>query len=90
MVGWFAVWAAKGAFVVVNLVIAYDADGAIAVGILGLASYLAPAILAPFAGLPVAGSITQWTGVAALPPGRLSARVTPVAVPAPVLLIVTV
>ncbi len=54
MVGWFAVWAAKGAFVVVNLVIAYDADGAIAVGILGLASYLAPAILAPFAGLPVA------------------------------------
>ncbi len=54
MLGWFAVWAGKGAFLVVNLVIAYDVGGPVAVGILGLASYLPTAILAPFAGVPVA------------------------------------
>src|SRR5512142_2026271 len=35
-------------------------------------------------------SMTQWTGVPPLPPGRASLRVTPLAVPAPVLLTVTV
>ena len=35
-------------------------------------------------------SMTQVTGVAALPPGRLSASLTPVALPTPVLLSVTV
>src|SRR5579884_2043356 len=42
------------------------------------------------AGLPVVLSMTQCTGLAALPPGRLSARVTPVASPGPPLLTVTV
>ena len=54
MIGWFAVWAGKGAFLVVNLVIAYDVGGAPAVGVLGLAAYLPTALLAPFAGVPVA------------------------------------
>lgn len=54
MVGWFAIWAGKGAFLVVNLVLAYAAGGAVAVGILGLASYLPAALIAPFAGVPVA------------------------------------
>src|SRR5437764_1127153 len=37
----------------------------------------------------LAGLIVQCTGVATLPPGRASVRVTPVAVPAPVLVIET-
>ena len=54
MVGWFAVWAGKGAFFVVNLVLAFDVGGPVAVGLLGLAAYLPAAVLAPFAGVPVA------------------------------------
>src|SRR3989442_267645 len=46
-------------------------------------------LMANAAGLPVEPSITQWTGVPALPPGSASVRVTPVALPAPVLLTVT-
>src|SRR4029077_5201988 len=41
-------------------------------------------------GVPVLPSITQCTGVDALPPGNASLRVTPVALPAPLLLTVTV
>src|SRR5919204_3001146 len=47
-------------------------------------------LMAKLAGLPVEVSMTQCTGLPALPPGRASVRVTPVALPAPVLLTVTV
>lgn len=49
---WFTINAGKWAFLVTNLVIAYDHGGAPALGLLGLARYLTPTILAPFAGLP--------------------------------------
>lgn len=49
---WFAVNAGKWAFLVANLVMAYEAGGAIAVGILSLFRFLVPTIIAPFAGLP--------------------------------------
>ncbi len=49
-----------------------------------------PPVRLKLAGLPVVPSMTQVTGVAALPPGRLSASSTPVALPWPVLLIVSV
>ncbi|MEO5884570.1 MAG: MFS transporter [Candidatus Limnocylindrales bacterium] len=52
MLAWLAVNAGKWAFLVVNLVLAYDAGGAVAIGVLGLARFLIPTILAPFAGLP--------------------------------------
>ncbi len=51
---WLAVNTGKWAFLVTNLVIAYEAGGAAAVGILGLARYLTPTLIAPFAGLPTA------------------------------------
>jgi len=54
LLGWFAVWAGKGGFLVVNSVTAFAAGGPVAVGLLGLASYLPPAILSPFAGVPAA------------------------------------
>ena len=54
MLGWFAAWAGKGAFFVVNLVLAFAVGGPVAVGLLGLAAYLPAAVLAPFAGVPVA------------------------------------
>src|SRR5438445_285122 len=47
-------------------------------------------LMAKDAGLPVLPSMAQCTGVAALPPGSASVRVTPVALPLPVLLTVTV
>lgn len=49
---WFAVNAGKWAFLVTNLVLAYEAGGTIAVGLLGLFRFLTPTIVAPFAGLP--------------------------------------
>lgn len=49
---WFAVNAGKWAFLVTNLVMAYEAGGTIAVGLLGLFRFLTPTIIAPFAGLP--------------------------------------
>jgi len=52
LVAWFAVNAGKWAFLVTNLVLAYEAGGTIAVGLLGLFRFLTPTILAPFAGLP--------------------------------------
>ena len=53
-ISWFAINCGKWAFLVTNLVIAYQAGGAVAVGILSLARYLTPTLLAPFAGVPVA------------------------------------
>lgn len=49
---WVAVIAGKWAFLVTTLVIAYQAGGAVAVGLLGLARFLTPTLIAPFAGLP--------------------------------------
>jgi predicted MFS family arabinose efflux permease len=52
--GWFATNAGKWAFLVGNLVLAYDAGGTAAVGLLSLVRYLTPTLLAPLAGLPAA------------------------------------
>lgn len=49
---WFAINAGKWAFLVTNLVLAYEAGGTVAVGLLGLFRFLTPTLLAPFAGLP--------------------------------------
>jgi hypothetical protein len=49
---WFAVVAGKWAFLVTTLIIAYQAGGTFAVGLLGLARFLTPTLVAPFAGLP--------------------------------------
>lgn len=54
LVAWFTVMAGKWALLVTTLVIAYERGGPLAVGILGLARYLTPAIFAPLAGLPTA------------------------------------
>ena len=52
IVAWAASNAGQYAVLVINLVIAYDLGGAVGLGIFGIARYLAPAILAPFVGLP--------------------------------------
>lgn len=52
MLAWLAVNAGKWAFLVTTLVTAYESGGAVAVSILGLARFLTPSIVAPFAGLP--------------------------------------
>ena len=54
LVAWFTIMAGKWALLVTTLVIAYEQGGPLAVGILGLARYLTPAIFAPLAGLPTA------------------------------------
>jgi hypothetical protein len=51
---WFTVNAGKWAFLVTNLVVAYDRGGAAWVGALSVARYLTPALVAPLAGLPTA------------------------------------
>ncbi len=51
-IAWFSIIAGKWAFLVTTLVIAYAAGGAAAVGLLGLARFLVPTVIAPFAGLP--------------------------------------
>lgn len=51
-VAWFTVIAGKWAFLVSTLVAAYEAGGTVAVGLLGLARFLVPTLIAPFAGLP--------------------------------------
>ena len=51
-VAWFAICAGKWAFLVTTLLAAYEAGGTVAVGILGLARFLVPTLIAPFAGLP--------------------------------------
>lgn len=53
-IAWFAVMAGKWALLIVTLVIAYELGGPIAVGVLGLVRFLAPALTAPLAGLPAA------------------------------------
>ena len=53
-VAWFTVIAGKWAFLVTTLVAAYEAGGTVAVGLLGLARFLVPTVVAPFAGLPTA------------------------------------
>ena len=52
IVAWFTVIAGKWAFLVSTLVAAYEAGGTVAVGLLGLARFLVPTLIAPFAGLP--------------------------------------
>ena len=51
-VAWFAVNAGKWAFLVTTLLAAYQAGGTVAVGLLGLARFLVPTLVSPFAGLP--------------------------------------
>jgi predicted MFS family arabinose efflux permease len=51
---WFMVNAGKWAFLVTNLVVAYDRGGAAWVGALSVARYLTPGLIAPLAGLPTA------------------------------------
>jgi hypothetical protein len=52
--GWMAVNAGQWAYLVTNLVVAYEVGGAAATGLLGVASFAAPAVVAPFAGVPAA------------------------------------
>lgn len=54
LVAWFAVMAGKWALLVTTLVLAYEVGGAATVGMLGIARFLTPALLAPLAGLPTA------------------------------------
>jgi cyclic nucleotide-binding protein/MFS transporter len=54
LAAWFASNAGKWAFVVVTWVLAFDAGGAWAVGILGLAQFVPRMVVAPFAGIPTA------------------------------------
>lgn len=54
LAAWLSIMAGKWAFLVGNVVIAYDAGGAVAVGVMGLARYLTPTLIAPFSGLPTA------------------------------------
>jgi MFS family permease len=56
--GWLAANAAAYAFLVVTLVVAYQAGGPFVVGLLGVVRYVPPAVVAPFAGLPTA----RWRG----------------------------
>ncbi|MGH2474618.1 MAG: hypothetical protein ACRDIL_05085, partial [Candidatus Limnocylindrales bacterium] len=46
IIAWFAVMAGKWALLVTTLIIAYERGGPVGVGILGLARYLTPAIMA--------------------------------------------
>jgi MFS family permease len=54
--GWLAANGATYAFLVVTLVVVYDAGGAIAVGLLGVVRSLPPTLAAPLAGVPA----TRW------------------------------
>jgi hypothetical protein len=54
--GWLAANASTYAFLVVTLVVAYDAGGAFAAGLLGVVRYVPPTLIAPFAGVPA----TRW------------------------------
>jgi len=57
-IGWLAANAGTYAFLVVTLVVAYQAGGAFAVGLLGVVRAVPPTLLAPFAGLPS----SRWRG----------------------------
>ena len=52
MVAYLAGNAGRWAFMVTTLVLAYQEGGAVAIGILGLARFVTPTIVAPFTGLP--------------------------------------
>ena len=67
---WMAVNAGQWAYLVTNLVVAYQIGGAAATGLLGVASFAAPAVVAPFAGVPAA----RWR------PERILAAVTAIRV----------
>lgn len=58
LLAWLASNAANYSFLVVTLVVAYDAGGPFAAGLLGVARYLPPTLVAPLAGLPTA----RWPG----------------------------
>ncbi len=51
---WLTANAATYAFLVVTLVVAYDAGGPLSVGILGVVRYLPPTLIAALAGIPTA------------------------------------
>ena len=51
---WMAVNAGRWAFLITNLVFAYDNGGPAAAGLLGLATFAAPTFIAPLSGLPAA------------------------------------
>ncbi len=53
-IAWFTINAGKWALLVTTLVIAYERGGPVAVGLLSLARYLTPTLLAPFASVPAA------------------------------------
>jgi cyclic nucleotide-binding protein/MFS transporter len=72
---WMAVNAGQWAYLVTNLVVAYEAGGAAATGLLGVASFIAPTVVSPFAGIPAA----RWR------PERVLATVTALRVVAVVL-----
>jgi hypothetical protein len=67
---WMAVNAGQWAYLITNLVVAYDTGGAAATGLLGVASFIAPTVVSPFAGVPAA----RWR------PERVLATVTAVRV----------
>lgn len=54
--GWLAANAGTYAFLVLTLVVAYNAGGALAAGLLGVVRAVPPTLIAPFAGLPT----TRW------------------------------
>lgn len=51
---WLTANAATYAFLVITLIVAYDTGGAIGAGLVGVARYLPPTLIAPLAGLPAA------------------------------------
>lgn len=53
-IGWLAANAGTYAFLVVTLVVAYQAGGALAVGLLGFVRAVPPALISPLAGVPSA------------------------------------
>ncbi len=53
-IAWAAINAGEFAFLVTNVVYAYDAGGPGGAGLFGLAAFLAPTLVAPFSGIPTA------------------------------------
>lgn len=54
LLAWLAANATTYSFLVVSLVVAYDAGGALAVGLMGVVRYVPPTFIAPLAGIPTA------------------------------------
>lgn len=61
-VAWLSVHAGKTCLLVTNLVVAYSAGGVAALGVFGIARFLVPTVLSPFAGLPT----TRWPATSVL------------------------